>query len=151
MWAGLIQLIQLAEGLKRKKTTIYQPLSKREFTTRLPLDFIYNIGFSCLMALVLVHWLSFWVSSLLAHLQIGPEKPSWTNCLLSIYLLLLLFLWRVMTNTDAKVLTVWWVCVEGCLSHRFFFSPWYSHSHRHMLPYKLGFTLLPNLAWNSQS
>ena len=76
MWEGLIQLIQLAEGLKRKKTTIYQPLSKREFTTRLPLDFIYNIGFSCLMALVLVHWLSFWVSSLLAHLQIGPEKPS---------------------------------------------------------------------------
>ena len=123
MWAGLIQLIQLAEGLKRKKTTIYQPLSKREFTTRLPLDFIYNIGFSCLMALVLVHWLSSWVSSLLAHLQIGPEKPSWTNCLLSIYLLLLLFLWRVMTNTDAKVLTVWWVCVEGCLSHRFFFFP----------------------------
>ena len=76
MWAGLIQLIQLVEGLKRKKTTIHQPFSKREFTTRLPLDFICNTGFSCLMALDLAYWLSSGVSSLLAHLQIGPEKPS---------------------------------------------------------------------------
>ena len=61
---GLNQHIQLAEGLKRKKTTVYQPLSKKEFPTRLPLDFIYNTGFSCLMALEL------------AHLQTGPKKPS---------------------------------------------------------------------------
>lgn len=151
MWAGLIQLIQLVEGLKRKKTTIHQPLSKREFTTRLPLDLSATLAFPA-------WWpLNLHTGSLLGSPVCLPtckldlkSLHNHMNQLLIICLLLLLFLWRVLTNTDAKVLAVWWARGEGCLSHLFLFS-WHSHSHCHMLPYKLTFTLLPNLAWNSQS
>ena len=124
----------------QKKTVTHPTLlpSKREFARKLPSDFISNIGFSCLVILELANWLSSWVSSLLAHLQIGSESLHnhmsqafiiYLSIYLSLYLptFLLVYIYPIGSvslknpNTDAMILCVKCELKDAFLVSLFFF------------------------------
>ena len=107
-----VGLIQSVEGSNRRKK-MDPPPNKREISGRLPLDFICNIDASCLRAFTPTIG-SLWAPSLLPpyRLDLLTSIIMWVNSNQSINILLVVFLWRTLTNTliQTNVYSAYTVC-----------------------------------------